>query len=100
MHVHMLAISDFKNIFQQYSKMKGNRCSQAEFLRLWVEETLGMTCDVPEDFSSKFVKCRKNHTAGTYLRDANNQQDDGYTCLMDMQQHQCSGYCLRKRKTW
>ena len=99
-HVHMLAISDFKNIFQQYSKMKGNRCMQAEFLRLWVEETLGMTCNVPEEFSSNFVKCKEKHAAGTYFREAENEEQDGYMCLMDMQQHECSGYCLRKRKSW
>jgi hypothetical protein len=80
--------------------MKGNRGMQAEFLRLWVEEALGMTCNVPEEFFSNFVKCREKHAAGTYLRETKNEEDDGYMCLMDMQQHECSGYCLRKRKNW
>ena len=99
-HAHMLAISNFKNDFQRYSKMKGNCASQAEFLRLWVEKTLGMTSDVSEDFSLKFVKCKDMHAAGTSLREAKNEEEDGYTCLMDMQQHGCSGYCLCKRKSW
>jgi hypothetical protein len=80
--------------------MKGNRGMQAEFLRLWVEESLGMTCNVPEEFSSNFVKCKEKHAAGTYLRETENEKEDGYMCLMDMQQHKCSGYCLRKRKNW
>jgi hypothetical protein len=67
-HVHMLAILDFKIMFQQYSKMKGNCGIQTEFLQLWVEETLGMTCNVTKDFSLNLVKCRAKHAAGTYVR--------------------------------
>ena len=59
---------------------------QAEFLRLWVEEMLGMTCNVPQEFSSNFVKCREKHAAGTYLGETKNEENDGYMCLvMDMQ---------------
>jgi pyrroloquinoline quinone (PQQ) biosynthesis protein C len=80
--------------------MKGNCGIQAEFLRLWVEETLGMACNVPEEFSSNFVKCREKDAAGTYLQETKNEKNGGYMCFMDMQQHECSRYCLRKRKSW
>ena len=61
---------------------------------------LGMTCNVLKGFSSNFVKCREKYLGGTYLREIENEKEDGYMCLMVMQQHECSGYCFLMRKSW
>ena len=78
--------------------MKTSPGAQAEFLCMWSEEELGMTCNVPDKFLSTFSKKKENHPAKEYFMDQDERENDGYSCLMYMQQHECDGYCLRKRK--
>jgi hypothetical protein len=59
-HAHFSAIMDFKEVFQCYSQLGPHTEAQAEFLKLWPEESLGMTCGVDEDFASNFIKLKRN----------------------------------------
>jgi hypothetical protein len=80
---------------------------QAEFLKLWPVENLGMTCDVDEDFASNFIKLKKqcskkelskkNSVKKPFFKVEDHQMDKD-ECLMFTQQDECSSYCLRKRK--
>jgi hypothetical protein len=98
-HVHILAISDFRHVFERYSQFAGNRPLQAELLRLWSEKYIGLTCNIDESFSSTFRKDIQNHPASKYFRDVQNQELDKAEVLLSLQQHSCSGYCLRSRTT-
>ena len=94
----MLAICDFKDVFERVAQMKSNPRAQAEFLRQWSENESGMECNVPEEFLSSFVKTKENHPAKSYFMDQDDRTDDKNKCLMYMQQHECNGYCPRKQK--
>ena len=99
-HAHMLAICDFKDVFERNAQMKNTPGAQAEFLRLWSEEQLGLTCNVPEEFLSTFSKTPSHHSSKGYFMDVEDKKNDKYKCMMYTQQHECNGYCLRKRKRW
>ena len=96
----MLAISGFKQVFERYATMSPDRKVQAEFLSLWVQSSLGMTCNVPDGFESGFLQCHENHPAKKYLSDVKDLEEDKAHLLLSVQQHRCSAYCLRKRKSW
>jgi hypothetical protein len=57
-HAHFIATTDFKGVFQRYSQLGPNTEAQAEFLKLWSKESLGMTCD--KDFASNFINLKRN----------------------------------------
>jgi hypothetical protein len=97
-HVHMLAISSFKHVFERYSQFNENRPLQAEFLRLWSEKYLGMTCNVDKDISSTFEKDLENHPASKNYCDVEDNEIDKAEVLLYLQQHSCGGYCMRPRK--
>jgi hypothetical protein len=98
-HAHLLAISDFKNVFQRYSQFSKNRPFQAELLRLWSEKYLGMTCNVDEAIASTLKKDMKNHPASKYFSEVQDVEVDKTEVLLYLQQHICGGYCLRQRTT-
>jgi hypothetical protein len=98
-HTHILAISDFRHVFERYSQFSDNRPLQAELLRLWSEKYIGMTCNVDEAFLSTFQKDNENHPASKYYSDVENQEKDKAESLLFLQQHDCGGYCLRPRTT-
>ena len=98
-HAHLLAISDFKNVFQRYSQFSKNRPFQAELLRIWSEKYLGMTCNVDEAIASTLKKDMKNHPASKYFSEVQDVEVDKTEVLSYLQQHMCGGYCLRQRTT-
>jgi adenine specific DNA methylase Mod len=77
-------------------------------LKLWSEESLGMTCNVNKDFASNLIKLKrncntkkelgKNHSARNFVFEGQDEQKDEDECLMFTQQHECSSYYLQKRK--
>jgi hypothetical protein len=97
-HAHMLVISKFKDVFHQLYQMRDNQEEQATFIQKWLEKQFKMTCNVPQDHEQQFVKDNTKHPAKTYFTENEDKDKDGYDCLLYMQQHTCSSYCLRKRK--
>ena len=97
-HAHMLVISKFKDVFHQLYQMKEDQKEQAKCIQKWLEKQFKMTCNVPEDYQQQFVKDKAKHPAKTYFTDNQDKEKDGYDCLLYMQQHTCSSYCLQKRK--
>jgi hypothetical protein len=59
-HAHFIAITDFNEVFYRYSQLGPHTEAQAEFLKLWSEESLRIICDVGEDFASNSIKLKIN----------------------------------------
>ena len=100
-HAHMLVITNHQGIFNTVYEMKNDKDSQALFLQQWVEKSFNMTCgvgfDLPKVVNKNDINL-DNHPSKTYYSEHKDTKEDGKQCLLCMQQHVCSAYCMRKCK--
>ena len=97
-HAHMLAISDHQKTLEKcFNLYENNKQKQAHFLSTWAKQSLGMTCDLP--VPKETINDNKlNNPAKKYFFEVEQRLLDQAECLHFFQQHECSAYCLRKRK--
>ena len=100
-HAHMLVITDHQGVFNKVFEMKNDKESQAAFLQQWVEKSFNMTTGVGFDLPNEIEKKDMNlesHPSKAYYGEQEDKKEDARQCLLCMQQHVCSAYCMRKRK--
>jgi len=93
-HAHILAISDFKEVFEIFHTNSNNKQVQAQFLKRWAETALGYTCDLQD---STMHTSNQVHPSTLYLSAIKNKVHDMNNCLTHLQTHVCSNYCLRHK---
>jgi len=99
-HTHLLAITKYDPIQDVMFTYKNNKRKQAKLLQEWVEKKYRMTATIPTGFDIALSDSqnRKNHPAIFRFSDITDHKKDAINCLLYMQQHHCSNYCMRKRK--
>ena len=99
-HLHFLAITEMLEIYKKLYEYRNDKKKQAQILQQWVEGQLRMTASLPDlsDQKKPAKKNSANHPSNFYYSDKENLYQDSIDCLLHMQQHVCSSYCLRKRK--
>jgi hypothetical protein len=96
-HAHMLAIHDNPKVMEPYYFFRSNKEKQEEYLHQWMTKELGLTASFPEKlFTTNFEK--KPHPSKILYKEISNQNDvDFLCCLLKLQYHKCSAFCMRKR---
>ena len=94
-HAHMLSIHENPNVLQEYHRLQDNKTLQAQFLQQWAEQSFRMTASLPKN--AMFNKTKQQHPATYYYSDLTDILEDESACLLCLQKHQCSGYCMKPR---
>lgn len=94
-HAHMLAICDQKHINLLEKHILHNPTKKTAILSEWVQRSFNMTAMV--DYDQQMKLSEKNcHPSSLYYKDIKDHNLDQYQCQIQLQNHECSSYCLRK----
>lgn len=97
-HCHMLAIQSNKDMQEKYYDLRGDKSMQALFLEQYLEKKFRMVSMKEEGFVAK-EQLKQPHPSSMYFSDVEHKlKEDEYNCLLRNQQHNCTDYCLRRRK--
>ena len=99
-HAHMLAICDNLDMLTRCHELYEDKALLASYLSEWAQDTLGMTAMTNSVFVDELSNSDSvDHPSTKYFSDIppEEREKDTTLCQMKMQQHKCSGYCLRKR---
>ena len=91
----MLAIHEDPNFLQEYHQIRDNKTLQALYLQEWAERSFQMTALLPKN--AEFEKNHGTHPATQYYSDLTDLQRDKAACLVCVQNHECSGFCMKQR---
>jgi hypothetical protein len=96
-HAHILAIHDNPYVLEPYYRYRTNKKKQEEFLHQWMTKELGITASLPENIiSSDFDK--KSHPSKFLYQEMLHKKDEDFlNCLLKLQYHKCSAFCMQKR---
>ena len=94
-HAHMLAIHEDANVLQEYHRLRDNKTSQALYLQEWAERSFRMTASLPKN--AELEKNHGPHPATQYYSELTDLPRDKAACLVSLQNHECSGYCMKRR---
>jgi hypothetical protein len=95
-HAHMLGIHENPDVLQEYHRLRGNKTLQALYLQEWAERTFQMTASLPKN--AQLEKTHGPHPATQYYSDLTDLTRDKAACLVCLQNHDCNGYCMQKRR--
>ena len=94
----MLAIYDNPNVMQPYYQLRENKKKQEEFLHQLMTKELGITAWFPDNVSN-FNFETNPHPSKYLYKDIKIKKDkDFLCCLMKLQYHKCSAFCMQKRR--
>jgi phosphoserine aminotransferase len=82
-------------------RLKGNKEAQAKFLASWSKKAYSYTAEVEQDFDELNID-KEDSPCAEQFSDVTDVSVDGQRILKFCQNHSCSGYCLkcRKSKKW
>ena len=96
-HAHILIIYNYSKIYEIAYTHHDDKAVKAEIINMWVENGLGMTCNLSTKYNKYTTKDFDNHPSSLYLIDVKNMELDQTHCQLFLQHHYCSSYCLKKK---
>jgi hypothetical protein len=111
-HAHCLLIMDNMEVQKEAYKAMQHAIEtdidcdlehhRAEVLQSWVEQDFAMTTSLPDNFQPSIPSnvSPDQHPASKKLSQVKDLESDLSNLLMTVQNHVCTGYCMRKRKIW
>ena len=98
-HLHLLGIveeaSDVNGIYRQIHQFKNDKEEQAKLLAAWARKKFNMTAEINNDVKTNeadYSPCK------IHLFETKSLQQDQFELCMFCHMHQCSDYCLVKKK--
>jgi hypothetical protein len=96
-HAHMVAITNDQAEMREYYSLSGDKEAQAKYLGDYVERKYKLTAMFP-DCGTGYKRTKEDHPSYEYFSDVDNRVLDEMKCQTYLQLHNCTNYCLRKRK--
>ena len=91
----MLAIHDNPNIMEPYYMNGANKQKQEECLHQWMKKELGITAWFPEYLFNSDIE-KESHPSKIFYKDISmDKHEDFLLCLIKLQYHKCSAFCMR-----
>lgn len=94
-HAHALAIHKDPNVLQEYHRLRENKPLQALYLQQWAEQSFKMTASLPKN--AELEKNHGPHPATQYYSELTDLPRDKAACLVCLQNHECNGFCMKRR---
>jgi hypothetical protein len=94
-HLHLLAIADFKTFFSLLSSID-DPVVKAQTLASWAKSQLQYNCEIEQHDENDEIVTHPSSTRYTDIPE-HERSKDLFELTMKCQYHRCSGYCMRKR---